>query len=286
MKGIDLSDAVNSENTFISSKDLEKLAKTYKSAQDKIWDGDKVLDELINKHGLPNIDSNKKEALIRVLTLIRWGEMAAWLTSSHILDSVHDPAARLAVTAQIHDESRHFKTISRYMNDVLGDIGSEPASAAVKGLQSVNTTRSVPNMLLGMQLMVEPVAITLFRSLRRANVEPILIDLLAYFERDESRHIAIGVIYLPEVIRKMSWIEIARMLAWQANLLRLEIDGLQAMSADLKVIGIDPRTLLNHAERRQIEAIDEMIEVLGWGDFIPNTAKKVVDIYVKLTWPN
>jgi len=132
--------------------------------------------------------------------------------------------------------------------------------------------------------MVEPVALTLFRSLRRANVEPILVDLLAYFERDEARHVALGVIYLPEVIRKMTWVDIASMLAWQANLLRLEIDGLQAMSEDLRIVGIDPRLLLRQAERRQVEAIDEMVEVMGWGEFIPETAKMVVDVYVKVTW--
>ena len=51
--------------------------------------------------------------------------------------------------------------------------------------------------------MIEPVAITIFRFIRKSNVDPILTDLLEYFEKDEARHIALGVKYLPKLIKQM-----------------------------------------------------------------------------------
>ena len=55
----------------------------------------------------------------------------------------------------------------------------------------------IVDKLLGMQLIVESVAVTLFRSVAQAGVEPVLSELLPYFERDEARHVGLGVLYLP-----------------------------------------------------------------------------------------
>ena len=58
--------------------------------------------------------------------------------------------------------------------------------------------------LIGMQLLIEPVALTLFHIVRKLKLEPVLSELLPYYERDEARHIALGIQYLPAMLTQMS----------------------------------------------------------------------------------
>ena len=51
-----------------------------------------------------------------------------------------------------------------------------------------------------MQLLVESTAVVMFRQIAEAKLEPVLTDLLYYFERDEARHVGLGVLTLPEVL--------------------------------------------------------------------------------------
>ena len=61
-----------------------------------------------------------------------------------------------------------------------------------------------------MQLIVESVAVTLFRSVAKAGVEPVLSELMPYFERDEARHVGLGVLYLPTLLAALGLARSAR----------------------------------------------------------------------------
>ncbi|MBA3456745.1 MAG: hypothetical protein H0T42_26890 [Deltaproteobacteria bacterium] len=61
------------------------------------------------------------------------------------------------------------------------------------------TTGNLLYKVVGMQLLVESTAVVRFRTIAEAKLEPVLTDLLYYFERDEARHVGLGVLTLPEV---------------------------------------------------------------------------------------
>ena len=64
--------------------------------------------------------------------------------------------------------------------------------------------KNLVKKLVGMQLMVEPMAITLFQLVREYQLEPVLCDLLELYERDEARHVALGVLHLPKLLEGMT----------------------------------------------------------------------------------
>jgi hypothetical protein len=61
---------------------------------------------------------------------------------------------------------------------------------------------------LGMQVMVEGLALAAFGFLHQTTGEPLLKQLLRYVMSDEARHVAFGVLSLKEVYDGMSDIEI------------------------------------------------------------------------------
>jgi hypothetical protein len=246
-----------------------KLEKIYHKGHRNAWDGKKVLDGLVFKHKFkidksPVLLGKEREAIIRILTVILEGERIAWRTSSLLAYELEDTGAKMAATSQAHDEARHFYVLRDYIKQVLGHNPSpiDIAPEARRGLEIVDKAPTLAAKLLGMQLLVEPVAITLFRQLRKKNVEPVLVDLLPYYEKDEARHIALGVVALPAIIEKMNWLSIVKLCLWQIKVLRAEAHGLRSMTPYLEVLEIDPLSVFKEAEMRQIFAVKEMEENL------------------------
>lgn len=275
------------ENSEDLSSSTKVLSNIYHKGQSNIWDGRKILSELIQKHGKPNLSDEKRDSLIRILTLILWGELVAWKTSALLAAEIDDMGAKLAATSQAHDEARHFYVMLDYMRKVLDyepDGRGYLSGHAEMGLNEVLNAPDLARRILGMQLMVEPVAITIFSQLRENEVEPILSELLLYYEKDEARHIALGVKYLPKVISDFSTMQIFNLFAWQCKMLKYEIDGLKDMSNSFESLGVNPLAVLRAAEKRQKDAAAEMANELGWKLPIVETMDKFLDSYLEISW--
>jgi len=263
------------------------LHNVYHRGQAKIWNGKEVLDDLIKKHGIPTIDPIKKAALIRVLSLILWGELAAWKTSAALAEELEDLGAKLAATSQAHDEARHFYVMLDYLKLVLEHeppAGLLLSNSAERGLNEVINAKTTARKLLGMQLMVEPVAITIFQKLIELNIEPILTDLLSYYIADEARHITLGVRFLPFLINGMNRFQVGRLIAWQCKMVKYEIDGLRDLRSSLHILGIDPMKLLYAASERQKSAASDMIQQLNIKFPVVDTMDSMIDAYVRVSW--
>jgi hypothetical protein len=100
-------------------------------------------------------------------------------------------------------------------------------------------TDRLVDKLLGMQLIVESVAVTLFRSVAQAGVEPVLSELLPYFERDEARHVGLGVLYLPRLLARLSPLEAARLKLVQLKIVTLIGWGSHLKKPWFETLGID-----------------------------------------------
>ena len=267
---------------YRSSSDYRGLSTVYHKGHRNGWDGKKVLDNLIEKHGMPSLEPEIKTALTKVLSLILWGEFAAWQTSGSLAFELNDFDAKMAATSQVHDEARHFYVMCDYMERVLGVHPKDakiPKIAEV-GLGKVIQAGSLSKKLLGMQLMVEPVAIVIFSALRKNKVEPILTELLELYIKDEARHISLGVKHLPKELEGMSWRKILELFVWQSRLLKIEIDGLLELKESFSMLGINYIDLFKEAKKRQIVAAEEMLEHLNIHIPIRGVIESITETYL------
>src|SRR5439155_443745 len=157
------------------------------------------LRDLIAKEGGIRIPLEKREHIARIFSVILWGELAAWNVAADLALALGNIEAKMAATGQVFDEARHFYT----MRDYLLALGCPlpPLDGYTQAiLRELLGTRNLTYKLVGMQLLVENVAVNLFRIVAAAEVEPVLTQLLPYFERDEARHVGLGVMYLPELL--------------------------------------------------------------------------------------
>jgi len=219
-------DMFDKEKTERKAKTAKILEGIYHKGHSKGWDGKAVFNELIEKHDGVNISPEKLKALGEIFNVILWGELAAWKVSASLAFHIKPMEAKMAATSQAHDEARHFYVMYYYLDAIGYDIG-KPNQATESLLNNVIEADSLGGKLLGMQLMVEPVAITIFRFIRETEVEPVLCELLSLYEQDEARHIALGVQHLPEVIKEMSFVEKIGLAIFQMKILLLEVEGLR-----------------------------------------------------------
>ena len=179
------------------------VARIYHKGHEQAWDGRTVLDELVAKHGGIQFPEDKKEAFSRIASVLLWGELAAWSISADLALKLEDTPAKMAASSQVFDEARHFYVLRDYMwraGIPIAKLGGWSRRLLVELLETENLLYKV----VGMQLLVESTAVVLFRMIAEAKLEPVLSELLYYFERDEARHVGLGVLTLPEVLAGLS----------------------------------------------------------------------------------
>jgi hypothetical protein len=220
-----------------------RMESIYHVGQNRIWDGREVLKELIAKHGKPTMPAKEKRALARIFSIIMWGELAAWKISAQLADRIVPLEGKMAAASQVHDEARHFYV----MHDYLEALGEKPQKMDFWARQVVEMTLETDNLtkkLMGMQLTIETIALTIFQRVRELGREPVLSALLPYYERDEARHVGLGVQLVPQLMSKMTFRQHADLAVFQLRLLLSTLASLKAMETDLLSIGVDPRSIL------------------------------------------
>src|SRR5206468_126879 len=132
---------------------LDKLERLYHVGQNNIWDGREVLDALIKKHGPPKLPADKKESALKVLSILLWGELAAWAISADLAERIDDVEAKMAATSQVHDEARHFYVLRDYLR-ALGEPVPRLGGLGRRLLVKILETDSLVHKLIGMELLM------------------------------------------------------------------------------------------------------------------------------------
>jgi len=252
-------DMFDRDLTGREARRARRLESIYHVGQGRIWDGRKVLADLVAKHGEPKVGERERRALSRIFSIIMWGELAAWKISAQLADELVELEPKLAASSQVHDEARHFYV----MHDYLEALGHEPPPMDFWSRRVVHMTLGTTDLtkkLLGMQLTIETIALTLFQHVRELRVEPVLAELLVYYERDEARHVGLGTQLVPALVAKMSIPERIGLALFQLDLLASSVFSLKAMEPDLLAIGVDPRDILAIGFRKQMEIHKAMRE--------------------------
>jgi hypothetical protein len=104
------------------------------------------------------------------------------------------------------DEARHVEVFAKYLDTKL--TGHYPINAHLKMLLDDIIADSRWDMTyLGMQIMVEGLALAAFGFMHMLTQDPLLKQLLRYVMSDEARHVAFGVLSLKEYYEDLSDVE-------------------------------------------------------------------------------
>jgi len=131
------------------------------------------------------------------------GEQGALLCTAKIVETVPWIDAKYYAATQVVDEARHVEVFAKYLDTKL--TGYYPINAHLKLLLDDIIEDSRWDMTyLGMQIMVEGLALAAFGFMHMMTEEPLLKQLLRYVMSDEARHVAFGVLSLKEYYAELS----------------------------------------------------------------------------------
>ncbi|GIU85099.1 MAG: hypothetical protein KatS3mg008_1874 [Acidimicrobiales bacterium] len=131
------------------------------------------------------------------------GEQGALICTAKIVESVPWIDAKYYAATQVMDEARHVEVFNRYLTEKLPT--SYPINVHLRMLLDDIIEDSRWDMTyLGMQVMVEGLALAAFGFMHTVSEEPLLKKLLRYVMSDEARHVAFGVISLREYYSELS----------------------------------------------------------------------------------
>ena len=196
------------------------------------------------------------------------GEQGALICTSKIVETVPWYDAKLYASTQVVDEARHVEVFARYLDEKLG--GGYPINPHLEMLlDDVIKDSRWDFTYLGMQIMVEGLALAAFGLMHQTTNEPLLKKLLRYVMSDEARHVAFGVLSLKEVYDGMSDVEIKdrQEFAYEASI-RMRDRFLQQevwhhMGVDTKAV----MPLVVHDPGRQL------FQTLLFSKIVPNCKK-------------
>ena len=203
----------------------QKLMRLYENAKRDQWDGatrldwstsvdpqgEIVPDMAIGIYGTPMWDKLtpkererlRHEAITWQLCQFLHGEQGALLATAQIVDTVPWYEAKQYGATQVMDEARHVEVFRRYIQEKLEH--EYPVNPQLKQLLDIILSDSRWDIkFLGMQIMVEGLALAAFGTMRDTTTNALLRDLTAAVMEDESRHVAFGVLSLREYVKDIT----------------------------------------------------------------------------------
>jgi hypothetical protein len=130
------------------------------------------------------------------------GEQGALLATAQIVSAAPTPDAKFYAAAQVYDEARHVEAYDRYLRDKM-ELVYPPSPHLRKLLDLILQDPRWDFKYLGMQVMLEGVALGAFELIHQVSVEPLIKDITARIMQDESRHVAFGVVSLKDTYATM-----------------------------------------------------------------------------------
>jgi hypothetical protein len=119
------------------------------------------------------------------------GEQGALTVAARIVESVPDMDSKFYAATQVMDEARHVELFSRFIKEKIGLFYPVNGDLAKLLADALSDSRwDLP--YLGMQVLIEGLALAAFGVHRDLTGNPLVKQLLAYVMQDEARHVAFG----------------------------------------------------------------------------------------------
>jgi hypothetical protein len=196
------------------------------------------------------------------------GEQGALICTAKIVETVPWIDAKYYAATQVMDEARHVEVFAKYLDTKLG--GYYPLNTHLGLLLEDIVNDSRWDMTyLGMQIMVEGLALAAFGFMHMMTTEPLLKQLLRYVMSDEARHVAFGVLSLKEYYEGLSDAEMfeRQQFAFEAAV-RMRDRFLQQEVFDRMGVPVkDAITAVMHTPTRQ------MFQMMLFSKIVPNCKK-------------
>ncbi|HLI44354.1 MAG TPA: ferritin-like domain-containing protein [Acidimicrobiales bacterium] len=147
------------------------------------------------------------EMFTAMLSQFMHGEQGAMMTAAKIVETVPWIDAKYYAATQTMDEARHTEVFARYLDEKVGEAYpmNPNLEAQITGLLEDSRWDIA---YLGMQIVIESLALAAFGDMLRRTTEPLLRKLLRYVMADEARHVAFGILSLGEYYRDLSAAEL------------------------------------------------------------------------------
>ena len=209
----------------------EKLLALYQKGKDKQWDSVKRIewelevdpydslglpDQSIAIFGTPYWDrmteQNRRELRQHIaswqFSQFMHGEQGAMITGARIVETVPDLDAKFYSATQTMDEARHVEIFSKFLHEKVGLV--YPINNKLQQLLGDTLSDSRWDMpYLGMQVLIEGLALAAFGVMRDFSTKPLPKQILTYVMQDEARHVAFGRLALRDYYKQLSASEIA-----------------------------------------------------------------------------
>jgi len=152
-------------------------------------------------------EKEKQEVRLAVtswsLSQFMHGEQGALLATAKIVKGVPNMDAKFYAATQVMDEARHVEVYHKYLTEKLE--GSWPITPPLRTLLDAILTDSRWDMTyLGMQILVEGLALAAFGMIYNTTKEPLIKQITQYIMADEARHVAFGVLSLRDIYPQMT----------------------------------------------------------------------------------
>jgi len=202
------------------SRTFPELAKLYEAAKTSQWNATTDLDWRVNVDPFdPNVPLipeswlpvselplwsklSEREKATQKHALLAWmlsqflhGEQGALFASAQVTEAVPWLDAKLYGSTQVVDEGRHVEAFHGYLTKKLEKLYEINDNLYVV-IDAIMGDRRWDLKFLGMQIMIEGLALGAFGTIRQVTKEPLLKEVLKYVITDEARHVHYGVLAL------------------------------------------------------------------------------------------
>jgi hypothetical protein len=243
-----------------------KLEALYKKGKREQWDSDteidwdlpvdpggKVLDEaqmsFLQLAFFKRLSGAQREQFnahysAYILSQILHGEQGALMVAGQLTNAVPDHDAKLYVASQAMDEARHVEVFARYIRKLDKIYPVTPPLQRI--LKLILTAPSWEAKTVGMQVILEGLALASFINVRAATGCALLREALGYVARDEARHVAFGSMYLTHSIGKLHADDRAEVEDFALDMTKRFVswrrgpEGMEGFDQVLMDTGIDP----------------------------------------------
>ena len=141
--------------------------------------------------------------LAELMSQFLHGEQGALLVASQLTSCAPTFNAKLYAASQTFDEARHVEVFNRYLQEKIGM--HYPINKNLKALlDKILTDPRWDLKFIGMQIIIEGLALAAFQMLKQLSKDPLLTQLLHYVIRDEARHVTFGINYLEDFVKTLT----------------------------------------------------------------------------------
>ena len=131
------------------------------------------------------------------------GEQGALIATAKIVGTVPDMNAKFYAATQVMDEARHVETYKRLIHEKFKS--AYPNTESLKNLlEQTLSDRRWDMTYLGMQVLIEGLALAAFQRIRDSAKNNLAASVNAYVMQDEARHVTFGRMALREYYPHLS----------------------------------------------------------------------------------